>query len=145
MTDSRSIEIDDELSLHEQHEAAADLAAKRVTFQLTYGRATDPRKFDQFTLSGPWIPNAYGPGHQVGEWSGGDRPEDPTEDGWIDEFASWAINEAVHEALEWFRVDGRPWLDPHGLSVERDVFRIVNNMCGQLAALRRRTEEGTNP
>jgi hypothetical protein len=33
---------------------------------------------------------------------------------WHNHFLCMAVNEAVHEVLEWFRVDEARYLDPHG-------------------------------
>lgn len=121
-------------------EEAAELAAARVSFQLTYARADRVRMFSPGVMSGPSIPNAYGGDlNASGDWEDGDDDADPyasrTEAEWIGRYANYAINEAVHEALEWFRVDGKPWLDPHG--EDQDViYGEVNALVARLAAIR---------
>ncbi len=121
-----------------ESDAAAERAAARVSFQLTYDRAQVQRVFTAGFLSGPSLPNAYGDDHvrQVGEW---DDPDSGLrrldEAGWVNQFASYAVNEAVHEALEWFRVDGVPWLDPHG-PAEDAIYKAVDDLVRRLAAIR---------
>lgn len=121
--------------LNEAHDKASESAAKRVEFRLTYDR-TEPREFGRTELDGPMMPCAYGDGRQWGKWADFDDPDQSTENAWIDKYARMAIGEAVHEALEWFRVDGKPWLDPHGMDVESAVHREVNALCVRLAELR---------
>jgi hypothetical protein len=122
-------------------EAAASRAAKRCDFQLTYDRALDRRDLAPGVLYGPLIPDAYRPEEQAaGEWeSPADGDSILTEEGWINRYASYAVQEAVHEALEWFRVDGRPWLDPHG-PADNDIYRLVDELVDKLAALRAATD-----
>lgn len=130
---------DDEI---ERVDAAADAAAARCEFQLTYARSSVPREFARGMLTGPNIPNAYGPGTAAGEWcdSTTDGVVDTDPESWIDRYAGYALNEAVHEALEWMRVDGRPWLDPHGPN-ELDIYAEVNELCTRLAAIRKNRTE----
>lgn len=120
-------------------ETTFERARQRVDFRLTYDKC-DPRDFEVDMLHGPYVPDAFSEnGVQVGEWYQGDGPDydDPeaTEGDWHDHFAAMAVNEAVHEALEWFQVDGRPWLDPHGES-ERAIYQAVNDLCKKLASLK---------
>jgi len=130
-------------------EPNADAASRRVTFQLTYARATQPRTFQPGLLGGPPIPCAYDadPLGQPGDWY--DSSEDPgsnparTEDQWVDRYASSAVQEAVHEALEWFRVDGQPWLDPHG-DAEDAVHEAVGVLCARLAEIRRTAQKAAS-
>lgn len=144
----------------------ATRAADRVSFQLTYARSPVRRRFQPGVLTGPPIPCAYGgelaasgdwndsgDAGQDGGWHApGDDPgnhdqDDPTtavvvgrsEADWVDQFAGYAVNEAVHEALEWFRLDGVPWLDPHGTPDEEDeVSAAVDELVAKLAAIRAR-------
>lgn len=124
-------------------EPAAQAAAERVSFQLTYARAEKRRRFTPGFLDGPDIPCAYGGELASSAWEdSGDLGEvfaDRTEQEWIDRYASYAINEGVHEVLEWFRVDGRPWLDPHG-KAEDEVYAAVGELVARLAAIRARLE-----
>jgi hypothetical protein len=111
-----------------------------MTFQLTYARAGIHRRFSPGQLSGPLIPCAYGsPLDASGSWEDGDdlcfdHPQ-RTEEQWINRYAGYAVNEAIHEALEWLRVDGRCWLDPHGPAKLR-IYALTNGFIDQLAALR---------
>lgn len=141
----------------------AAAAAERVSFQLTYGRSPVQRRFSPGELTGPPIPCAYGnpldasggwtdssadtPASQDGGWYDSrdwPDPDDPacrSEQQWVDVFAGYAVNEAVHEALEWFRVDGRPWLDPHGTPADEDeITGAVDELVARLAAIRARRE-----
>lgn len=134
---------------------ASERAAARTTFQLTYGRSPVERKFFAGQLTGPSIPNAYADPDGTfdttedpwcvagldasGDWEDGPDGDteflDRTEDGWIDRYANYAINEAVHEALEWLRVDGLPWLDPHG-DYETAIYGAVNDLASRLTEIR---------
>jgi hypothetical protein len=101
----------------------------RMSFNLSY--AYDPkRELGEGGIDGKPIPNAYRPTSRGGE---GKAPGD-----WVGEIAFWednpylqtfanAINEAVHEALEWAKVDRKPFLDPHGPH-ENDVFNAVSDL-----------------
>lgn len=120
---------------------ASHTAAARVSFQLTYARSQHPRRFAAGLLTGPDLPCAYSSDVRAsGDWEdGGDADgvfPGRGEQEWIDRYANYAINEAVHEALEWLRVDGRPWLDPHG-AVETEIYALTNELCERLADLRR--------
>ncbi|GIG93017.1 hypothetical protein [Plantactinospora endophytica] len=108
-------------------------------------------------MTGPDIPCAYGREIDAsGDWNhprddsfatvhggwedGGDVEivfAERDEAGWIDRYANYAVNEAVHEALEWFRVDGHPWLDPHG-PAENEIYDAVNDLVDRLASIRAR-------
>jgi hypothetical protein len=121
-------------------EASRDAAA-RVTFELTYARSPVPRRFAAGLMTGPDLPCAYGSEVRAsGDWEDGQDASaavsDRGQDDWIDRYANYAVNEAVHEALEWLRVDGQPWLDPHG-EAEEAIHALTNELCEQLAALRR--------
>ena len=112
-------------------------AAARCSFQLTYARSDEIRRFEPGWLTGPSIDNAYGEGGvpQAGEWYASSDVMPDTEDGCVDVYASYAVNEAIHEALEWFRVDEVPWLDPHG-KAEQFINVLVDEFCAKLAKLR---------
>lgn len=117
-------------------------AKERVEFRLTYAR-TEPREFAQELLLGPRIPDAYGNGTSSGDWCSGDWPDD--DDGaeeWLAHFMQMAVNEAVHEALEYLHVDGRSYLDPHG-EMEAEIYRATEVLCGVLATLRARSLSAT--
>lgn len=136
--------------------ATAVAAAARVSFQLTYAKADRRREFRPGELTGPVVPCAYGGELDAsGGWNDS-SDDDPTVDGgwedggnaddvfanrteaeWIGRYASYAINEAVHEALEWLRVDGCPWLDPHG-PAEDEIYEAVGEMVTRLSAIRAR-------
>lgn len=127
-------------------ERVAEEAARRCEFQLTYARSPVRREFSPGWLDGPDLPDAYREGGTTsGAWMDGDSLYDgpATADGWIDRYAAMAVNEAVHESLEWMRVDGRPWLDPHGGS-ELLIYEAVGGLCARLAELRR-MEAGGKP
>jgi hypothetical protein len=140
------------------HTPESAAAAERVSFQLTYARAESLRRFGPAYLSGDSIPNAYVDDdaeeaefpETSGEWDHGNAPnfdmetrtEKPLTQGqWIDHYAAMAIAEVVHEGLEWFRVDGAPWLDPHG-PAEHEIDELTNEFAARLAELRRRYVNG---
>lgn len=112
-------------------------ANARVEYCLTFDRCA-PRAFYLNELHGPDIPDAFANRFMPGEWYDGTSvPEDDpemTEEKWFARFAKMAVNESVHEALEWLKVDGRPWLNPHGES-ERAIYDAVNKLCVRLAAI----------
>lgn len=114
-----------------------DEAKSRVEFRLTYNK-TDPRTFYDGEMMGPSIPSAYGEGMSSGEWASGSiYPSDEADtETWMAHFASMAVNEAIHEALEWFKADGKPWLDPHGKH-ELVIYEATERLCEQLAAMRK--------
>jgi len=125
------------------HCDAAEKAAERCEFALTYAR-TEPRELAPGMILGPDIDDVYHPGQKSsGEWMGevpdGYHDAHPavllTEDVFIDHYAGMAINEAVHEALEWFRVDGKPWLDPHG-PTDSDIYAAVAELVEKLTSFR---------
>lgn len=116
-----------------------DHAASRVSYRLTFAKTSAPRAWSPDELSGPDIPDAYRDGEQSSGYWAQEEPydtEDPevTEQEWLDHYLSMAVNEAVHEVLEWFRVDDHCYLDPHG-EHEPAIFAAVNACAAQLAAL----------
>lgn len=109
----------------------------RLSFHLTYGYAPD-RTIGPGAILGPDIPNAYNPTgpYSPGEWDLGDQAlatDAPDEEVLRVAFTS-ALNEAAHEALEWFRLDGKPLLDPHGLSSDA-IHDVTQRMGEELLAL----------
>jgi hypothetical protein len=71
------------------------------------------RKITCFGIDGEDIPNAADIGGRpsIGNWSGElDAGEDVFE-----RVIGWVVEEAIHEALEWLRLDGEVLLDPHGV------------------------------
>jgi len=123
-------------------------AAARCEFQLTYARSPVRREFGPGWLSGPNIANAYRPGGtSPGEWldpSDEFMADDPdlVEGDWIAKYAGYAIQEVVHEALEWFRVDGAPWLDPHGRHDDL-IYAAVGELIAKLEEIRSEPEQNT--
>lgn len=102
-------------------------AAGRTSFQLSYRRSPEQRVFHRNGLTGPRIDCAFNPdGFGAGDWEEPEawaRPCDPdtdepmgdptSVDEWHAAFFDLAVAEAVHEACEWFKVDGRTVVDPH--------------------------------
>lgn len=121
-------------------------AAARVDYRLTYGCTPSSREVHGGGIDGPSLPNSYWhmrggdqPGNTnpdysspggSGEWC---DPEHPSNDApEADHIARWfetAIREAAHEAMEWFWVDGEPFLDPHG-----DHEAVIHDLSGEFAA-----------
>lgn len=119
------------------HRSNYTKANARVEYCLTFDRCA-PRTFYPNEMHGPDIPDAFANRFMPGEWYDGTSvPEDDpamTEEKWFARFAKMAVNESVHEALEWLKVDGKPWLNPHGES-ERAIYDAVNKLCTRLAAI----------
>lgn len=111
-------------------------AAERIDYRLTYA-VTDPRQAHPFGLYGPPIPNSYAPDEDSsGDW------EDPdfvtvvsTEQEAVDRWFTTGVREAVHESLEWFKVDGERYLDPHGTH-ENAIHALCEKFAADLIALR---------
>ena len=98
-----------------------DNAAGRVDYRLTYEATPTPRECHGNGISGPPIQNAYNPSDPKDRGSGDwedpdfvDSMKELSEEAAIDRWFVVAVREAVHEALEWYRVDGQIFLDPHG-------------------------------
>lgn len=99
-------------------------AAKRVDYRLTFAETPEPRVVHTYGMDGPDIPNAYKHADSATTGSGGwDDPDmfydactvpNYTEQDAIERWFVTAVREAMHEAMEWFRVDGKILLDPHG-------------------------------
>ncbi|WP_159401652.1 hypothetical protein [Streptomyces sp. NRRL F-5053] len=117
-------------------------AVQRVEFRLTYGRTENPRRFLRDELDGPLIPDArQDDAWQAGSWlrdpsfeQDGFSVADVTQRDWLEHFLTMAINEGVHEVLEHFHVDGRPYLDPHG-EHEEEICNLVDALASKLAAI----------
>jgi hypothetical protein len=142
------------------------VAADRFDYQLHDVRSPELRRIDGHgsTLVGPPIENAYSDqpppvdahGRAIerlplasGDWEQFDPPLDEqgqiiahlTVDDYVRKYVEMALAEAVHEALEWTRVDGRPYLDPHGPSQDR-IHRAVKRQQNLYGA---RAENGHPP
>lgn len=121
-------------------------AAARCEFQLTYNRADEKRTFLPGKITGPDIPDAYGEdttydGTSDGAWFAEPPPKAHraflTENDWISHFASMAIHEGVHEVLEWFQVDGVPWLDPHDRDQQEIIYSLIEELVAGLTQIRK--------
>lgn len=120
----------------DEDRAAFEQASARVSFQLSYQRSPETRRFDGDGITGPWIDDARTVGgSSPGEWSHDYPAAFADEAAWLARFFEAAVNEAVHEALEWFHVDGEPVLDPHGPR-ESEIYGVVNDMAKRLWDLR---------
>lgn len=111
-------------------------AARSIDYQLSYKKSRMKRAFHEGGITGEQITNAYNTSEKgSGEWVQPTHPDwdDPHYD-WLAHFFRCAINEGVHEVLEWFRLDGRPMLDPHG---DRDtaIYRLVDELADKLYEL----------
>jgi hypothetical protein len=103
-----------------------DAAIERTDYQLHYSRSPVRRAFHNDGISGSQIDDAFHPGETMsGEWCAGMNwihDWDVPEAVWIERFFTVAIQEAVHEALEWFRLDGQVLLSPHDADHEVDIL-----------------------
>lgn len=125
-------------------------AAERVDFRLAYDATDEPRRMHSWGINGPMIPNAYyGRGMDDtnrdpisnGDWEDPDHPPiGAPEDEHIDRWFVAAISESVHEALEWFWVDGQIFLDPHGKR-EDAIHALSAQFASDLLALRNQTKD----
>jgi len=132
-------------------------AAARASFDLTYGRAERPRRFvvDGIESIEEIDNSRYGhvanaPATSSADWNNdGDGDVDldldnhgrlrrVNEQDWFDDFARSAVGDGVHEVLEWLRVDGQLWLDPHDPDVETAIRAEVDALARRLATLRER-------
>ena len=92
-------------------------ASQRVDYQLSFRRSREQRVFGEGELNGEDIDCARTNGNKsLAGWY--DRPvpgliDQMSEEDWVNWYQMMALQECVHEALEWFNVDGEPWLDPH--------------------------------
>ncbi len=102
-------------------------AYNRMSFNLTY-RYEPSRTLYPGGIMGEDIPNSYAPTSRKntssGEWSG--VLDDWEGNPYLQSFAN-AINECVHEALEWVKVDGKPFLNPHEWK-EADILNSVREL-----------------
>lgn len=109
----------------------------RWSFDLTYGRAPEgSRAFHQWGMTGPDIPNTYQDSAPTST-SNWDSDIMDSGDDIFTHVMSCAIQEAVHEALEWLRLDGEVLLDPHGTH-EYEIFATVAEMLSKLTPLAKR-------
>jgi hypothetical protein len=99
---------------------SADEACSRVTFELAYCRG-ERRTFHPWGMSSQEVDSAFGDHKTNVDWSHEDFPSWETDADWLRLFFRIAIGEAIHEALEWFQVDGQPVLDPHSWDEDRII------------------------
>ena len=134
---------------------AMEEAALRVRYNLLYGNTT--RELTSEGLYGDDIPCAcegvsddeeydgiHKPHESSGEWTSNHRGTPAnlkSPDEWIRFWFNAVIDEAVHEALEHFHVDGAPLVDPHLREIRDLVFEITAECGDKLYALIEDTEE----
>ncbi len=119
---------------------AALRAAERCTFDLTFHRSSTPRRFEPGYLGGELIADARIPGGtNCGGWEHlpNSVPESDDLQAWFDHYASMAIAQCIHEALEWFHIDGDLWLDPHDERVSEEIDQLCAEFSQRMADLRR--------
>ena len=116
-----------------------DEAAERVSFDLTFRRSPEPRVFEPVGIDGCRLDCADEAGKTAsGYWSHDWNLEwdVPAEFWmWVRSFFGAAVAEAMHEALEWFKVDGETFLDPHG-PAEVFFYGLVDEFAEKLWNLR---------
>lgn len=112
----------------------------RLSYGLTY--TYEERTFDFVGMYGPDIPNAYNPADPddttPGEWCHdvSDCDNDP-----VYHVLSMAVYEAIHEALEWTRLDGEILLDPHDRKWENDILALSGDVSAKLFELAKRANK----
>lgn len=114
------------------HEGDCGRVTDHIDFRLAYTCTPEPRKWvaelqQVDLLRGPRLPNAYDNGKTSGpgDWSYPDGVET------VRDALRVCVGEAVHEVLEWFKVDGEMYLDPHGgyvRSIENDCNELVDRI-----------------
>lgn len=93
-------------------------ARKRISYELGFRRDTTRdiqpiNQFGQVVLTQSVLEDAHDPQYtQLGEWLE-DAPDVDTPEEAVDALFCAAIAEAVHEVCEWFKVDGKPLVNPH--------------------------------
>lgn len=128
----------------ERDAAIFEEAQGRARLTLSYELVE--RELTDFGHSGPDIDCAYtgvldedGTPHLAHKGDGvwfQDEPDEDSVEAWLKFWMESAINEAVHEALEHYHVDGKPYLDPHDSRYEADIFRLVHNLVTGLHSLK---------
>ena len=123
-----------------------DQAAERASCQVRYARSPVPRRFGDFGLSGSGpLDSAVNEGELCllgSEWgvdfcdeAGVTDPDDRTVD-WHSLMFGAAVQEAVHEACEWFQVDGERYLDPHDPEVQTKITNATRAFALLLVEIR---------
>ena len=119
---------------------ASQRASARMSFDLAYRRSDVRRIFEPGFIYGLDQPCSRRPGGvSCGAWEDDHTyaPDADDESAWVDHYAGVALQEAVHEALEWCQVDGTPWLDPHGPALQ-EIHEAVGALHARLIELRTR-------
>lgn len=135
MSPERLAQVEAEDRAFEEKCAGFEKASERVSYDLSFKRAETPRKFREYELTGDDLDDAFSPAGQksTGHWEcphfmeGDARPPED----WFREFFKVAITEAVHEAMEWFRIDGRLVINPHGKN-EMKIFEVSDRFGEEL-------------
>lgn len=105
----------------------------RLSFNLSYQRATRDRTITSNGIDNDNIPNAWNGGRDMvpGEWAS--FLEDAAGD-LVLHVLKAGVSEAVHEALEWAQLDSKPILNPHG-RYENQIHALVGQLMEGLADL----------
>ncbi len=107
--------------------------ARRVSFDLDYRRTATPRTFREDGIVGDTIDNARDPlgqaitGKFTTNWDKLDAPVRTREE-WLRLFLVAVLQEACHEALEWFQLDGFPVIDPHSNEFGPEVQKLADHL-----------------
>lgn len=92
---------------------------ERVSYRLSFTPTPEPRTWHWDMLDGPRLPNAYGRGTSPGSW----EIELSEYKDLLEGVLTAVISEAIHEALEWLRLDGEILVDPHSSEHSNVVLR----------------------
>ncbi len=115
---------------------ASEEASQKVDYQLSHHR-TKPRKFEAYVINSEYIDDAYRPGEKSpGQWLDAPNPKSDTVENWIEWYFQMALQEEIHETLEWFRVNDQPYLNPHGLEEKIAINAAVRKLHVELMEIR---------
>ncbi|MCO1575494.1 hypothetical protein M8C13_06950 [Crossiella sp. SN42] len=128
-------------AIQPQHieELIPDAVADRAEYRLRLTHYTE-RQFLPDCLTGPEMPCAYDPTGEhmtISDWWQPGLPPTASVEEWFAHFLSMVLQDFVHEVLEFLKLDGRPYLDPHDEhgGMRQDVLDAVEQCAQTLGTL----------